>query len=228
MSTQRKAERSTKPPVGKARSKNNGPASTRSSINTKQIRSKRSGAQGKASPKAKQPLGAGRTKRSSVPKTKAQYSAKPEKFKDTWHSVLAVVSKMRREKVSLAQASRDVGVSPRAVAKWGKQALRKGANGKYVVTRQDSLLRIVLIPTPDGPKEIAVRGSKQVVQLAQYWNALHRYLQTGDGSRLKPFEGKKIKDANGVEILLLTNRAALNRLGSAGVLSFESIYARTA
>lgn len=57
---------------------------------------------------------------------------------------------------------------------------------------------------------------------------MHRYLQTGDGSRLKTFQGKYIKDANGVNVPLPTDRAVLNRLGSAGVLSFESLYARTA
>lgn len=86
---------------------------------------------------------------------------------------------------------------------------------------------MVMIPTPEGPREIAVRGSKQVSMLAEYWNALHRYLQTGDASLLKRFRGKVIKDADGVEVPLPTDLAALNRLGSAGVLSFESLYART-
>jgi len=73
-----------------------------------------------------------------------------------------------------------------------------------------------------------VRGSKQVSLLAEYWNALHRYLQTGDASQLKTFQGKHIKDANGADVPLTTDQAVLNRLGSAGVLSFESLYARTA
>lgn len=171
---------------------------------------------------------ASRKKKLIAPRTEAQYAAKPEKFKDTWHKVLAVVSKMRRDKVSLTQASREVGVSPRAVTKWGKQALRKGLNGKYSVTKQDSLLRVVLIPTPDGTREVAIRGSKQVTQLAEYWNALHRYLQTGDSTKLKLFEGKALKAADGSDVPFLTDLVSLNRLGSAGVLSFESLYARSA
>jgi hypothetical protein len=77
-------------------------------------------------------------------------------------------------------------------------------------------------------REIAVRESKQVSLLAEYWNALHRYLQTGDAAQLKTFQGKHIKDANGVDVPLPTDLAVLNRLGSAGVLSFESLYARSA
>ncbi|WP_433973935.1 hypothetical protein [Tunturiibacter lichenicola] len=134
---------------------------------------------------------------------------------------------MRREKVSLTQASRDAGISPRTVTRWGKAALQKQKNGKYAAKKSDSLLRLVMIPTPDGPRDIAVKGSKQVTLLAEYWNALHRYLQTGDSSQLKKFQGKHIRDANGVDIPLSVDLSSLNRLGSAGVLSFESLYART-
>lgn len=178
--------------------------------------------------KAKPPVARRQSKaKYSVPMTEAQYTAKPENFKETWDHVLAAISKMRRDKVSLTQASREIGISPRTVTKWGKSALRKRPNGKYAVKASDSLLRIVLIPTPDGTREIAVRRSKQVTMLAEYWNALHRYLQTGDTEKLKQFEGKNITDANGVDVPLLTDLAALNRLGSAGVLSFESLYARS-
>jgi hypothetical protein len=135
---------------------------------------------------------------------------------------------MRTDKVSLTQASRDTGISPRTVTKWGKSALRKHKNGKYAAKPSDKLLRIVMIPTPEGMREIAVRESKQVSLLAEYWNALHRYLQTGDAAQVKTFQGKNIKDANGVDVPLPTDLAVLNRLGSAGVLSFESLYARSA
>jgi hypothetical protein len=135
---------------------------------------------------------------------------------------------MRSEKISLTQASRDSGISPRTVTKWGKSALQKRKSGKYAVKKSDTLLRLVMIPTPEGPREIAVRGSKQVSLLGEYWNALHRYLQTGDASRLKDFQGKQIKDANGVDVPLMTDLSVLNRLGAAGVLSFESLYARSA
>lgn len=89
-------------------------------------------------------------------------------------------------------------------------------------------MRVLKIPTSGGTRDIAVRGSQQATLLAEYWNAVHWYLETGDSSRLTKFRGKSIKDANGAEIPLPTDRAELNRLGSAGVLSFESLYARSA
>ena len=180
------------------------------------------------SPKAKKGSSRPRSRtKQAAPRTEAQYLAKPEKFKETWDRVLTVISKMRSEKVSLTHASRDIGISPHTVTKWGRSALRKRKNGNYAAKASDNLLRIVMIPTPEGPREIAVRGSKQVSLLAEYWNALHRYLQTGDASQLKSFRGKHIKDGDGVEVPLSTDLAVLNRLGSAGVLSFESLYARS-
>jgi predicted component of type VI protein secretion system len=167
------------------------------------------------------------TRKRSLPRTEDQYHAQPERLKQTWDRVLAVISKMRTDKVSLAQASRDVGIGPRTVKRWGGSALRKGQGGRYVAKKSDTLLRLMIILTPEGPREITVRGSKQATLLAEYWNALHRYVETGDAARLNAFRGKHITDANGVDVSLLTDFPVLNRLASAGVLSFESLYART-
>jgi hypothetical protein len=167
------------------------------------------------------------TRKRTAPRTEAQYLARPDTFKDTWERVIEAISKMRNGKVSLTQAAREARISPRTVTKYGRSALRKGKSGKYTVKKNDNLLRVLSIPTGEGPRTIAIRGSKQASLLGEYWNAVHRYLQTGDTSRLKEFRGQKITDASGVEMPLLVDPAALNRLGSAGVLSFESIYART-
>src|SRR6185437_4671666 len=112
----------------------------------------------KPRPKAKQ----------AAPRNEAQYSAKSEKFKDSWDRVLTVVSKMRSEKVSLTKASQDVGISPRTVIRLGRSAFRKRKNGKYAAKAKDNLLRLVMVPTPEGTREIAVRGSEQVRLLAEY------------------------------------------------------------
>lgn len=76
-------------------------------------------------------------------------------------------------------------------------------------------------------REIAVRGSRQATLLGEYWNGVRKYLTTGDASGLKKFRGKKIRDTDGDQIPLITDLTELNRLGSAGVLSFESMYARS-
>lgn len=208
------------------RVKTNTSSKTNSAHKKQPARAKSTGR--KSEPRPQQVANKSRAKAKRVaPSTEAQYFAKPEKFKETWDRVLSAISKMRSDKVSLTQAAHDAGTSPRTVTKWGKSALRKKRSGKYAAKASDKLLRIVMIPTPEGMREIGVRESKQVSLLAEYWNALHRYLQTGDAKLLKTFQGKQIKDANGMDIPLSTALPVLNRLGSAGVLSFESLYART-
>jgi hypothetical protein len=168
-----------------------------------------------------------RTKR-HAPRTAEEYFAKPERFQDRWNRVAHVVSKMRADDLSLRQASREFGVDPRTVLRLGSSAVRKRPSGRYVARSSDRLLRVLAVPTNTGTREIALRGSKQASLLGQYWDAVQRYLQTGDESSLQAFSGRHLIDANGTRTELLTDPNELNRLGNAGVLSFESLYARVA
>jgi hypothetical protein len=146
-----------------------------------------------------------------------------------WNRVVAAVSKMRGEKASLEKASRESGVSPRTVKRWAGSALQKSSAGKWSPKKDDNLLRVLIVPTEKGKREIGVRGFRQASLLGEYWSAAYKYISTGDDSGLKKFRGKKIRAANGEQISLITDLAELNRLGRAGnALSFESMYARTA
>ena len=167
------------------------------------------------------------TIRSTPPRTAEQLLARPERFQDTWTRVTNVLAKMRSTQVSLQQASKEIGISPRTVTRWGHTALRKEPNGRYAAKRSDPLLRVLKVPTADGSREIGVRGSRQASVLGEYWAQVHKYLATGDASGLAKFKGKQIKDATGATVPLVTDLKELNRLGSAGVLSFESLYARS-
>lgn len=135
---------------------------------------------------------------------------------------------MRADRVSLREASREFGLDPRVVARFGKSALRKRKNGEYVARRSDKLLRILAVPTESGVREVAIRDSRQATQLGKYWVAVQKYLQTGDDSALKKFRRKRITDASGKKIPLVLDNNVLDQLGSAGVLSFESLYTKTA
>jgi hypothetical protein len=163
-----------------------------------------------------------------TPHSAEAFFSMSERKQDAWTRATQVISKMRSEKVSLWTASRRVGVDPRTVRRLAASALSKSDNGRYAAKRSDRLLRVLVVPEAQGNREIAVRSSRASTQLALYSNALQRYLQTGDASRLRKFQNIEIKDASGQKIELLTDLSALNRLGSAGVLSFESLYARTA
>ena len=161
------------------------------------------------------------------PKTAEQYSVRGERFQETWNRVAHVIAKMRSEKVSLTQAARDVGISPRAVTRWGKTALRKNKAGRYQAKRTDRLLRVLQTPTATGPREIAVKSSVEASILGEHSAALSKYVATGNAADLSRFADVYVTDVSGARVRLLTDLTEIDNLAGAGVLSFESLYARS-
>jgi hypothetical protein len=166
------------------------------------------------------------TKRWKNPRNSKQYSALGEDKQDIWSRIVHAISRMRSDKLSLQKASKEAGVSSRKVASLGRSALRKNARGRYTVKPNDHLLRVLIIPGPDGLQEVAVNDSDTASEIARYSDAVQKYLRTGDASKLRQYTRMRLIDADGNPIQLVTDLPMLRRLGSAGVLSFESLYAR--
>lgn len=147
---------------------------------------------------------------------------------DVWTKATHVVREMRRTGVSLRHASREAGVDANFVRELVGKALRKQRNGRYSARPTDRLLSVLIIPTKKGMREVATRDSRQATLVAEYWIAVHRYIdpETHDASALQKFKGKYVIDLNGRKVRLLTNIAELDRLAGAGKLSFETIYAQ--
>jgi hypothetical protein len=103
--------------------------------------------------------------------------------------------------------------------------LRKKKNGRWVAKSHDTLLRVVKLPDEKGLVEVGLRDSRKASVVGEYWNAVEKYRDTGDTSVLRRFAGKQILDINGNQILLMSDPNELDRLASAGVLSFETLYA---
>jgi hypothetical protein len=160
------------------------------------------------------------------PRTAEQLLSSSKPFQQKWGQFLDVLTKVRSG-MSLNKASKETGLSSRTVIRLAGSTATKGANGRYSVKTTDNLLRILKVPTADGIHEIGVRGTRHASQLGTYWAGLNKYLTTGDSIALDKFNGKTVKDDSGNLIPLLTDHATLKRLGSAGVLSFESLYARS-
>jgi hypothetical protein len=158
-----------------------------------------------------------------APRTADEFFSQPRSSQHKWEKVVHVVSKVRAGS-SLSKASKEYRISPRTVRRLAGPALRKRPNGRYAAAKRDRLLRVLVVPTSEGLREVALRDSRQTTVLAQYWIAGHRYLQTGDSVQLETFNGQHITAADGAVIPLLTSTADLDRLANAGVLSFESIY----
>jgi hypothetical protein len=165
-------------------------------------------------------------KKSASPKRKRKiFRRSTEKsVKKPNSKITRVLGKMRRKGASLRQAAREAKVAPRTVIKKASSALRKSKSGRYSAKSSDRLVRPLMIPTSEGPMEIEVRGLKQASSLGRYWSALHKYFERGDKS-LQKFAGQSITATDGTKYPLITDFAVLDNLGSAGVLSFESLYA---
>jgi hypothetical protein len=151
----------------------------------------------------------------------------PKLYQELWVDVGQVTTEVRLG-ASLAQSSRKYGRNPRKIRQAAPSAFRKLENGRYAAKAFDRILRVLVIPTRKGLREIGLRDSRQATLLGKYWAAVDRYRDTGDPSVRRELRGKYIINASGKRIRLLTDLHELDRLGSAGVLSFESIYARAA
>jgi hypothetical protein len=168
----------------------------------------------------------GQGKRTRKVRSAAQYFAQPQRRQETLKKAAHVLSAMRTEKVSLRQASLEQGISPSTVLRHAKAGLRKTSRGTYMARASDRLLRVLVLPTPGGLAEIATMDSRAATLVAEYWNAVTQYLETGDDGELARFRGQSMVDAQGNAVPLLTDLDELERLGSAGVLSFQSLYAK--
>lgn len=158
--------------------------------------------------------------------TVEQFFALPERSREIQIAVANGVSLMRSDNLSASAAARATGISPNVLRRRGRSALRKLKNGRYAAKTYDHLLRVVLVITREGLLEVGTLDSRQASRTGRHSAAVHKYLQTGDASALAQFRGKYIIDAAGERIELLTDLEELEQLGSAGVLSFESLYAR--
>lgn len=166
----------------------------------------------------------GKMKPITRPRTSKQYFSFPATQQEAWNRVTHVISKMRSDGVSLSQASREFDIAPRVVKDLAGAALRKTKSGRYVARKSDKLLRVLVVPARDGLAEVVVRDSEVASKIAEYSDAVQKYLRTGDAAGLKKFRRMKLLDEKGGRIKLVTDLEELQKLGSAGVLSFESLY----
>src|ERR1700730_5778122 len=136
---------------------------------------------------------------------------------------LYALSLMRRNDLSLTQAAKRAHANPRTVRKYVGDALeRKGR--RYLPVESDQLPRELAYLGPEGPEWVTVRDSATATLLAEHANAVGRYLNKGDESALKPFEGRTVKIGRRRRPLL-TDLATIDRLAIGGGLHYE-LYTR--
>jgi hypothetical protein len=142
---------------------------------------------------------------------------------------LATVALMRREGIPLSKAARIQGVSPRTVLEFARPALRLGRDGEYWALPYDHIPRTLNFWTSGGTITVTVYDSRTATDIAEYMNAVRKYVRTGDTSGLERFKNKSFV-ADGRVRRFVTDPDVLDELADAGSLAgIESLYyARTA
>jgi hypothetical protein len=168
-----------------------------------------------------------RNKKIVGPRSLEEYLALREQDQDLWDDVGQIVTEVKHGG-SLHQTSKKFRRDPRLIQRLARSALRKRRNGRWAAKKRDSLLRVLPVPTNKGLVEIGIVDSQLASLLGKYWSVVERYQDTGDTSGLRDFAGKHVVDASGNEFPLLTDLQELDRLGSAGAFSFESLYGKVA
>lgn len=133
---------------------------------------------------------------------------------------------MRTRGLSLAKASREAQTTPRTVIRYAAPAVTKTPSGKYAAKSFDRLPRSLRFLTPEGQMTVTVRSSKMASRIAEYWTAVDRYLRTGNGDALRKFQDRSIRVGK-TKFEFVTDPRILDRIASAGEVSFEDIYAAT-
>jgi len=163
-----------------------------------------------------------------APRTAKELFALPRQVQERWNRAVQVPSEMRATGASLQHAAKQLGVSPKTVLRLAGGAFRKKRRGRVEVKRTDRLLRVLLIPSTKGLREVVVRSSREASRIGAYWSAVEKYLVRGDASALQKLKPKSVKNDKGKRVRLLTKLYELTRQASAGVLQFESLYGRSA
>jgi hypothetical protein len=158
--------------------------------------------------------------------TAAEFFAMPEILQELYLLDLELVGLVRAG-LSRTKAMKQLKLKRTQAGRFAASAFQKLKNGRYVAKPYDRLLRVVMVISNDGVREVATRDSRQASKAGKHSAAVSRYLETGDDSPLRHFDGKFLTDSQGNKIPLLTDLEELDALGSAGVLSFETIYARS-
>lgn len=96
-------------------------------------------------------------------------------------------------------------------------------SSKGAKRRADHTTRSMRFLAPDGIIAVDVEGSDSASRVGRYWNAVHRYLKTGDTRQLKQFRGQRLQ-SQGQRFPFVTDTELLERLAHAGEVQFEDIY----
>lgn len=131
---------------------------------------------------------------------------------------------LMRKGRSLRAAATEAHTTPDTVRQYLPRAIDRTARGRFIAKAIDGYEREMYMLTERGKIRITVRGSRAASRIAEHAAAVDFFLKTGKTTRLRPFRGQSIR-AGKIALPFITNPNTLRRLGYAGELSYESLYA---
>ncbi len=120
-------------------------------------------------------------------------------------------------------AAKASGTTVNAIKRHAGPALERTESGRIRAKKSDRLVRSLHFPTETGMIGLDVKDSRSAKQIAAYWNAVRKYVETGDSSGLRKFRGKHVR-VNKRAYVFITDSATLDRLADAGELAFDDLY----
>lgn len=123
---------------------------------------------------------------------------------------LDVLSDVRRNGKSLSKSCLDKGISMKTVMEHTNAFKKKGNH--WTAKTYDKIPRSMLINENGKQTSITVNDSRTASLIGRYHNSVKRYLETGDDTELKKYEGKKVKDINGGLHAFETDTEALDMI----------------
>jgi len=114
---------------------------------------------------------------------------------------------MRRHGYSLTRASKEIGISPSTVKRYTNGVKKKGH--RWHPKRYDRIPRTLNINENGSEVWIEVNDSRHASIIGRYQSAVREFLETGNASVLRPFKGKRVRDAQGNWHVLETDPDAI-------------------
>jgi hypothetical protein len=139
-----------------------------------------------------------------------------------YQKALAALARMRRDHLSLAEATRMEHIKPSTFLRHiGNAVYRSGPGKPWKPTRADRLSAYMTVLTAHGPTTVFVRGSIERSRLARYDIALRKWRagEHGAGRALRVFRGERVGG-----YVLITDSDLLIELEEAGQLDFDTLY----
>jgi hypothetical protein len=81
--------------------------------------------------------------------------------------------------------------------------------------------RLIAMLTSEGPEYLIVADPSIRSWIARHWNAVRRYVETGDTRRLRVFRGRTVTLSDGSRLEFATDLATIDQLAEGGELHYE-------